>query len=158
MSLCEPDVSLTSASFQTGVVCAVQRQREDGVQAERLPRQRHRHGVNSSHPLQRREHEDRFDPTHTHTHIQPPAVSGGGSSLICCVSLWSRRGPETHLRKGLFTGERHEEKRPQGRRGHHGRTISGRGEAERRQAAARRYCTSRSRSWIPFDLVVKFCI
>lgn len=52
--------------------------------------------------------------------------------------LSDRRGPEAHLREGVFVGERHEEERAQSGGGHHRRTLSGRREEERGQAPARR--------------------
>lgn len=54
----------SDVTFPTGVICAVQRWRKDRVQAECLSRQRHRHVSSSSHPLQRRKHQDRFTSHH----------------------------------------------------------------------------------------------
>lgn len=51
---------------------------------------------------------------------------------------WRRNGAQTHVRKGLLFGKRAEEKRPKAGGGHHRRTLSGRGEEERHQAAASR--------------------
>lgn len=52
--------------------------------------------------------------------------------------LLSRNGAQTHLWEGFLCGKWNEEKRSEGGRRHHWRTLSGRGEEERCQAAARR--------------------
>lgn len=62
---------LPSVTLHTGVVRPVQRRGKDGVQAERLPGQRRGHVCHASHPLPRREHQNRFDP--------PEPTAAGGS-------------------------------------------------------------------------------
>ncbi len=77
-------------------------------------------------------------------------------------SLLNRSGTETYVWQGLFSGKRNEEKRPQGGRGHHWRTLPGRGEEERCQAAARRYQTCstlhhRAKSYQLLPLTLQTC-
>lgn len=127
--------NVSVVTFQPGVIRAVQRRRKDRVQTERLSGQRCRHVFALSHPLPRRKHQDRFD------HTPHAAVTKDEST--CCFSslgfpLLSRRGVETHVWEGLLPWKWNEEKRAEGGRRDHWRTLSGRSEEERCQAAARR--------------------
>lgn len=74
-------------AFQTGVICAVQRRREDRVQAERLSRQRRRHVFTLSHPLPRRKHQDRFD--HAPHATVTKAVSQPAAFLTTVSLRWA---------------------------------------------------------------------